>query len=303
LVDPVVKGTTFSAYYPFVLLASLFLSWPYAAAVAAASAIVGNYLFVEPRFTFFPSVGERFGAVLFMISATLVLALGNTLRRNVLELHDARAREAHLNRELQHRVKNTLAVVQGLVTQTFRDLPESKPALIKLQGRLRALADANDILRDGHWDGCSLPDLAVRALAPFNDTGAINLVGPECNLPEGSCVPLVLALHELATNAVKYGALSKDCGTVGLSWQACDHGTAIILSWVERGGPPVMQPTHRGLGSKLLRPQAGLEAVALNFEVEGVRALMTVAGATLADPADLNRIAVPPAAMHSTGGV
>jgi len=298
-IDPLVSGTTFSAYYPFVLLASLFLDWRFAAAVAVVSAMAGNFLFVEPRFTLLPSTGERFGAFLFMVSAMLVIAVGNALRRTVHELHNAREREAHLNRELQHRVKNTLAVVQGLVTQTFRDTPEAKGSLTKLQGRLKALAKANDLLRDGEWDGCLLPDLAVRALDPFNGNGGISLVGPECCLPQESCVPLVLALHELATNAVKYGALSNERGTVELSWKPCSRG-GLILTWIEKGGPVVVPPTHRGLGSKLLRPQLGLQSVALDFMTEGLNAIMTMSDVSLVDTGSSNRNSVSPAAMHST---
>ncbi|HEY4071368.1 MAG TPA: HWE histidine kinase domain-containing protein [Sphingomicrobium sp.] len=283
VVDPVVSATTFSTYYPFVILAGLFLSWQSAIGVAAASAIAGDYLFVEPRFTFFPTPQERFAAAIFVVSAALIIVVGNTLRRTVAELEKARTHEAHLNSELQHRVRNTLAVVHALVRQTFRETPGAKAEVDKLHGRLGALAEANEILRRGRWEGCVLPELAERALEPFNGRAAIKLVGPECRLPEESCVPLVLALHELATNAVKYGALSTGEGSVELSWalsRTIEGQTQLRMSWVERGGPAVSAPTRRGLGSRLLQPKGGLTAVGVNFHPGGVAAAIVVDGAS-----------------------
>lgn len=250
-------------------------------AVTLLSAITANFLFMEPRFTFFATQSDTVGTLFFVIAASMIVAVGQTLRRAVRELEQSRTREAHLNRELQHRVKNTLAVVQGLATQTFRPLSGAGEPLDKLHGRIRALAEANEILRHGQWEECRLPELAVRALEPFNSKGAVELVGPECSLPEESCVPLVLALHELATNAVKYGALSTGNGAVRLSWKTLDDAageTALHLKWQENGGPLVAQPIMRGLGSKLLRRQSGLDDVKLAFEPTGVECDIRIVG-------------------------
>ena len=305
-VDPVVSSLTFSTYYPFVLLAALFLSWRHAAAVTAACAVVANFLFVAPRFTFFPSPGEKFAAMLFLISATLIILVGNTLRRTVVELHTARDHEAHLNAELQHRVRNTIAVIQSLVHQTFRDSPDVKPEVDKLQGRLIALSDANDILTRGEWDRCCLPELALRAVEPFNGRSAIKLAGPECQLPEESCVPLVLALHELATNAAKYGALSVPSGSVELSWSFSEveqSGMQLRMSWVESGGPPVSLPTKRGLGSRLLQPRGGMSAVGVNFHPTGVAAAIVLDGVTAAEPVSIAfKTNIPVAIQAATAG-
>ena len=302
LADPVVTGTTYGTYYPFVLLASLFLGWRFATAVTIAAVVIGDVLFVQPKLTLFPTAGERFSGILFLVSSALIIIAGNTLRRCVAELHETRRHEEHLNRELQHRVKNTLAVVQGLVTQTFRGTPEAKEPLGKLQGRLRALADAHEILRDGEWESCCLPDLAVRALEPFNGGGAISLVGPECALPEETCVPLVLALHELATNAVKYGSLSRDEGTVELNWEVASQDDSLLLTWKERSGPPVTQPSRIGLGSKLLRPGRGLAAVEVRYDPDGVTAQIIANGVQTRSSPSL-RSQASPAAMHTTDPV
>lgn len=298
--DALVTDTTFVAYYPFILISALLLSWTTAAAVTVASALAANFLFMEPRYVFFAQVTDTIGTFLFVLSSMLIVAVGQTLRRAVRDLEAARVREAHLNRELQHRVKNTLAVVQGLAVQTFRDVPNVNGSLDKLQGRIRALADANEILSNGHWEECRLPTLAVKALEPFNARGAITLFGPECSLPEESCVPLVLALHELATNAVKYGALSTPAGSVQLSWEAASGSeTELIMQWQERHGPAVSEPTRRGLGAKLLRPQLGLRDVAVAFEAHGVSCDLRLTGVRVLLPEEQDPSNLPPFTIYS----
>jgi len=286
--DGVVSGTTFVAYYPFILFAAIFLGWRIAAVVTFASALIANFLFLYPRYRLFADLDDTLATLLFLLSAGLIISLADALRRSVEEVDAYRKREAHLNGELQHRVKNTLTVVQGLATQTFRGNEAAGADLHKFQSRLRALAQANDILRNGSWEACRLPELAVRALEPFNSDGGISLYGPGCALREDSCVPLVLALHELATNAVKYGALSTSAGTVELMWTLSGgvsgdgesgEGERLSLEWVERGGPEVQTPSRRGLGSRLLKAQPGLKDVCLNFRPEGVSCRIVADGA------------------------
>jgi two-component sensor histidine kinase len=131
-----------------------------------------------------------------------------------------------------------------------------------------------------------LSNLAIRALAPFNGQGAVRLMGPPCNLPERSCVPMVLALHELGTNAVKYGSLSTSDGIVEVRWQlrnAHGSGTAqeLVLNWMEIGGPQVERPTRRGLGTKLVAQQTGIDTATMDFRPEGLVCDIVVKGAFL----------------------
>ena len=302
-IDGFVSGTTFVAYFPFVLMSAMFLGWRSAIVVTLASTVIANFLFMAPRYTFFADSHDTTGAVSFVFSSLLIIALGETLRRAVVDLEIGRKHEAHLNRELQHRVKNTLAVIQGLATQTFRE-PASEPELRKFQSRLSALAVSHDILIRGEWETCSLPELAARALEPFNRDGNINLYGPPCTLREESCVPFVLALHELATNAVKYGALSTPAGNVEVVWTLSPDPSSnredLVLEWAEGGGPPVVTPNRRGLGSKLLRPQPGIKDVQLTFPQHGVSCRFHVTGAEAlpaeADPGMLSA----PATLYST---
>lgn len=148
-------------------------------------------------------------------------------------------------------------------------------------GRLAALAEAHNVLSSGNWEECRLPDLPQAALSRFQQLGAIALVGPSCVIPPASCVPLVLALHELGTNAIKYGALSVSSGRVSLSWTVA--AGSVVLRWEETGGPVVVPPTRRGLGSRLLTKQTGLDAVTLDYRPEGVVCETRIDGAKLTD--------------------
>ena len=292
--DGVVTGTAFATYYPFVLGAGVLLGWRAAMLVGVASALLANFLFMEPRYVLFGGLGDTVGTAFFLFSCSIMLALVDTLRRTLIDVEAGRLREAglnaeltHLNSELQHRVKNTLTVVQGLATHTFRQAPENDEIVRVFRSRLQALSEANAVLTSGNWELCRLPDLAVRALAPFNGHGAMHINGPACTLPEQACVPLVLALHELGTNAVKYGALSSLSGSVELVWEVRPSGEAhashqLVLDWVETGGPPVQPPSRRGLGSRLLARQRGIEAVTLDFRPDGLAGQIIVADAVVA---------------------
>ena len=292
--DPVITGTAFVTYYPFVLVAALFIGWQGALGVALFSTLVANFFFMAPRYILFANPGDTLGAAFFLVSSSILIAMVDTLRRTVIDLEAGRRREAvlngelrHLNLELQHRVKNTLMVVQGLATQTFRGATGSDDIVRTFRGRLHALGEAHAVLTSGKWETCGFPNLAARALAPFNGDGAISLTGPSCELPEYACVPLVLALHELGTNAVKYGALSTLGGRVDVRWQVeqTDAGAvtpALVLDWTETGGPPVSPPTRKGLGSRLITPQHGIDAADLDFRPEGLVCRIVVHGAALA---------------------
>lgn len=291
--DQVITGTAFATYYPSVLMAALLIGWRGATGVAVTSAVLANFLFMEPRYILFASVGDTLGAAFFLLSCSMIIVVADTLRRAVLDIEAGRMRESalnaelkHLNAELQHRVKNTLTVAQGLATQSFRGAPDGDEAVRTFRGRLHALGEAHAILTTGQWEGCHLPDLAVRALAPFSGDGAFLIEGPRCCLPEQACVPLVLALHELGTNAVKYGALSTISGHVEVRWEVRraeggDDAQELVLEWVESGGPPVTQPMRRGLGSRLLAAQRGIDAASVDFLPEGVACRLVVSGAVL----------------------
>lgn len=154
--------------------------------------------------------------------------------------------------ELNHRVKNTLATVQSMASQTLRS--ESDPDVVyeKLEARLLGLSQAHDVLTRERWHGAELQDVADRALGPFLGAtpGQIIIQGPPAWLQPGAALSMALIFHELATNAVKYGALSVEGGRVDLSWTLA--GPDLTITWAESGGPPVSPPTRKGFGTRLI---------------------------------------------------
>ncbi|WP_378970757.1 PAS domain-containing protein [Methylobacterium komagatae] len=182
-----------------------------------------------------------------------------------------------MNGELAHRLKNVLAVVQSVAHQTLRNAVDIPSASQSLSARLVALGAATDVLTGGSWRSADLRVLAEHALAPHGELGTrILLDGPPVALQPQVAVALALALHELATNAAKYGALSNDSGRVDLSWRVDGTGPVarFKLAWREHGGPQVSEPTRRGFGSTLidrsLRSYFGGTA-ATEFHPEGLR--------------------------------
>ncbi len=180
--------------------------------------------------------------------------------------------------ELNHRVKNTLATVQSMAAQTMRGEADQKAAYETFVGRLVGLSQVHDVLTRERWQGAALRDVVERALRPFigallagGGAERVRLDGPEVWLQPGAALSMALVFHELATNAVKYGALSTAAGRVDLTW-ALD-GERLTLDWMESGGPPVTAPTRRGFGSRLI--QRGLKGelkgqAVLRFEPGGL---------------------------------
>ena len=153
--------------------------------------------------------------------------------------------------ELNHRVKNSLAVVQSIAHQTFRRDDVPREARKSFDDRLVALAAAHNLLTLSNWESAAVADIAAAALqADGANKGRVVLSGPPVKLLPREALALAMALHELATNAVKYGALSNDSGRVDLQWSR--DAARLTLRWVESGGPAVSKPTRRGFGSVLL---------------------------------------------------
>lgn len=200
--------------------------------------------------------------------------------RDLSELKQAEELQRLLGNELNHRVKNTLATVQSIVNQTLRGADDTEVARTTLNARIVALAGAHDLLTDRGWAGADLADLAARAVAPFV-SGQIALVGPSVDVSPNQVLALSLALHELATNAAKYGALSHPEGRVELRWQV--QAGRLNLSWRESGGPRVVPPTRQGFGSRLIEHALSRDLdgkTRLEFDPEGVRCSIVAVLAT-----------------------
>jgi two-component sensor histidine kinase len=158
--------------------------------------------------------------------------------------------------ELNHRVKNTLATVQSIAAQTLRTAEGKEDAREALEMRLLALSRAHDVLTRESWEGADLVEVVAKALEPYQISGEsrLHIKGPHVRVTPRMSLALAMALHELATNAVKYGALSNKTGTIEVSWKV-QNGAApprLSLRWTETGGPPVEPPRRRGFGSRLI---------------------------------------------------
>jgi two-component sensor histidine kinase/PAS domain-containing protein len=227
----------------------------------------------------FPTIGRR----VMLLNARRVdhLQLILLAIEDITERRRAEQEREMLVGELNHRVKNLFAVVRALATQGdgVRSAEEYRQVLL---GRVDALVRTHDLLFESHWRGAELHALAG-TLKPFagGRTEAIAIEGPQVELDARQTLSIGLVLHELATNAVKYGALSRPEGRVRLSWQVedGDEGRLLRLHWEERGGPPVTAPDRTGFGTRLIERAFAFELdgkADLAFDPKGLRLEATI---------------------------
>ncbi|KQO93387.1 MULTISPECIES: sensor histidine kinase [unclassified Methylobacterium] len=198
--------------------------------------------------------------------------------RDITEEKAAAERQRLLTNELNHRVKNTLATVQSIAAQTFRAISD-QPARAVFDARVTALSNAHNVLTESNWESASLIGVVERAIAPHAvaeaDANRFQITGPDTRLHPKVAVTLAMALHELMTNAAKFGALSVPEGRVTVVWTLKPDGARerLSLTWTETGGPEVAPPTRRGFGSRLVERQLPLEFdgnAAIDFAPTGV---------------------------------
>jgi two-component sensor histidine kinase/type II secretory pathway pseudopilin PulG len=190
------------------------------------------------------------------------------------ELSRIRAHEQLLMREIDHRNKNLLMIIQSLVRQSALAASDKESLERSIVGRIQALAVAHDVLSEAKWQAADLRALAERELRPFAGSGLVSVDGEPVRLPAKTAMTMAMVLHELATNATKYGALSSPEGRVEIAWRLSeDDPPHLKLSWTETGGPPVARPQAKGFGTTLLERSITHElggAVALDYRPEGL---------------------------------
>jgi PAS domain S-box-containing protein len=200
----------------------------------------------------------------------------NGLRRDITERKQAETRQGILVGELDHRVKNVLVRVAAIVTET-RERSQSLDDFVEtLGGRFQSLAAAHSLLSQGRWQGVGIADLIRDQLAPYATGTNTSIDGPKVALSAATTQALAMVVHELATNAVKFGALSRPGGQVSVSWAAPaggDGAADLTVVWRETGGPPVTKPTQSGFGTSLIGELISHQlggAVELAFDPGGV---------------------------------
>jgi PAS domain S-box-containing protein len=193
--------------------------------------------------------------------------------RDISDRKKAEETKDLLLHEIKHRVKNTLGTVQAIASQTFRKAPpEERDAF---GARLRAMSEAHDLLTNQDWGQVAVTDVVTRAIAPF-DPKRFTLRGDDASLSAAKALLLAMAVHELATNAVKYGALSSSDGRILMEWKG--GAGRLAFHWRESGGPPVTPPTHKGFGTKLIqRAMVGEHGKAqFDYAPDGLRAALEI---------------------------
>jgi two-component sensor histidine kinase len=197
------------------------------------------------------AITSLIGGVLLLTGLAFAVRMATTIARGEM-LNDL------LIEELNHRVKNTLAILQSIAAQTFRSASTAERE--KFEGRLGALAEAHNLLSREKWQGSELQDVVDRVLQPYllNNASRVRMFGPKVPLSPRVAVVLSMIVHEMATNAAKYGALSNDTGTVALDWEVITENAKpkLRMIWSETGGPPVVAPVRRGFGSRLIERSA-----------------------------------------------
>jgi two-component sensor histidine kinase len=186
-----------------------------------------------------------------------------------------------LLRELNHRVKNTLATVQSIAFQSLKHARTVEHAQESFESRLMALSRVHDVLTQESWESADLRIIVHQAVSPFEGIGLQRFVlsGPPIRLPPRQVLPLSMAFHELLTNALKYGALSVPAGWVSIAWSVAADGRTLALRWEENDGPTVRRPTELGFGTRLIRRGLAQELdgeVDILFDPSGVICAITI---------------------------
>jgi len=246
-------------------------------------AVLGAIRTGEPYQIEHRSVRPQDGAVIWLLAAGAPVRdeTGKVVRvigvlQDITERKSADSRRETLVAELDHRIKNVLASVQSMAFQSARKAPSLEAFLKTFQGRLKAMASAHTLLTATRWRGAAIQHIVAAELSSHSQ-GQTRWEGPEITLTPRATNALALALHELAANAVKFGALSTEAGHVDVSWRPAAGG-GFVLEWIESGGPIVSPPVREGFGRVLLDKVTGRELggeAKLEFLATGVRATLT----------------------------
>ena len=204
--------------------------------------------------------------------------------QDITERKEEETQRENLVAELDHRIKNLLAVVQSVAAQSARKSASLDVFLKTFAGRLKSMSSAHDLLTAARWRGATLARIAAAELGGLSPTQT-RWDGPEMFLTPRAASALSLALHELAVNAMRYGSLSSENGKVEVVWRRTPEG-GFALEWLETGGPPANPPTTKGFGATLIEDVAGRElggSAKINYRPSGVTAMIQGAAEALAD--------------------
>ena len=254
----------FATYFPAIMIATLVAGIAAGTAAALLGAATAWYMFVPPRFSIANlKADDLVSLALFLLAAFAIIWIADRYRALLRRLDEEEAYRKIVVEELGHRVKNKLATVYAILRHELRghrDVWESAA------GRLRALSAADDFLIAGDPQGITLNHILELELAPYG-SASVTMRGAPLTLSVKLPSVLSLVVHELATNAAKYGALSAPNGIIDIAW--AEDGGDVVLDWTERGGPEVVAPAKRSFGTNVI--ERGLGAFKGSAQVEFAR--------------------------------
>ena len=228
---------------------------------------------MPPPFVFFPlTTNQAISLLVYLLASLLIVWAADHYRNLTRRLEDEERFRKLTVEELAHRLKNKIATIQAIISLELHDIPQKRDAII---GRLVALAATDDLIMEAQGQGARLREILSTELGPY-ETSRITIAGPVILLSPTVAMTMALLVHELATNAAKYGALSSATGQVAISWSLSDR--RLNLEWRESGGPVVNAPTRNGFGMRLLSRalvQFG-GGVEMSFEATGLVCKMNV---------------------------
>jgi two-component sensor histidine kinase len=237
----------FVTFFPAVLLAALVGGIGPGLLAALLGGLIGWWAFLNPSMAFFPlKPGALISVMAYFITSLIIVWAADHYRGLTKRLEDEEKFRELAVEELAHRLKNKVATIQSIVSLRLRDDPQRRDEIVNCLGALRA---TDDLIIAAQGKGARIGDILSAELRPY-DIGRISIEGPEILLSPKLAVTMALLFHELATNAAKYGALSRLVGKISVRWSYSDPW--LNLEWRESGGPLVTVPNHRGFGTGLI---------------------------------------------------
>ncbi len=237
----------FATYFPALLVTGVLAGTPAAILLAIASTIIVWWAFIPPYFQFTPVTRELVVTFLvWAVSAGLLILFAHYFRLALQRLRRREREHALISKELEHRGRNTYAVIESIVQQTLGLDSEQANSIL---GRIRSVKYANDLIANQRSHSVCLDMLLLHEIAAFGED-RLQARGPTIEIAGDTARHLVLVLHELVTNSAKHGSLSAPRGKIAVNWQQANN--RVSLEWREIGGPPVETPIRRGFGTKLV---------------------------------------------------
>jgi len=237
----------FTTFYPVVLFATYFGGPRVGVFASISGGLVGWWAFLLPHFAFFPvNISDDLELLTYAVACALIIWGADSYRRLATRLREEERLRVLAVEELAHRLKNKIASIQSIISYQLREQPKLRDDIV---ARLVALSATDDLIMAAQGRGAGLRAFLSTELKPYG-FARISMEGPNVILSPTFALTIALIVHELATNAAKYGAFSRPAGKLSVHWSLTDR--ILNLNWREAGGPPVASPTHHGFGLRLL---------------------------------------------------